>query len=56
MSRIGVKPVPIPDGVDVELSGQDIAVSGAKGRLHMTLVDEVEATIADSADPRPSAR
>ena len=48
MSRIGVKPVPIPGGVDVELSGQDIAVSGAKGRLHMTLVDEVEATLADA--------
>ena len=48
MSRIGLKPVPIPDGVDVELSGQEIAVSGAKGRLHMTLVSEVETTIADS--------
>ena len=48
MSRIGLKPVPIPDGVDVELSGQEVAVSGAKGRLRMTLVGEVEARIADS--------
>ena len=48
MSRSGLKPVPIPDGVDVELSGQEVAVSGAKGRLRMTLVGEVAATIADS--------
>ena len=48
MSRIGMNPIPIPDGVDVELSGQQIAVSGKNGKLEMVLVDEVIAKIADS--------
>ena len=48
MSRIGMNPIPIPDGVDVELSGQQIAVSGKNGKLEMVLMDEVIAKIADS--------
>ena len=48
MSRIGMNPIPIPDGVDVELSGQQIAVSGRNGKLEMVLMDEVIAKIADS--------
>ncbi len=36
-----MKPIPIPDGVDVELSGQEVAVSGKNGTLEMVLVDEV---------------
>ena len=47
MSRIGMKPIPIPQGVDVELSGRQVTVSGEKGRLNMVLVDEVAARIED---------
>ena len=47
MSRIGLKPIPIPDGVEVELSGQQVAVSGKKGKLDMVLVDDVVAEIAN---------
>ncbi len=48
MSRIGKNPVAIPSGVEVKLSGQDIAVKGAKGQLSMTLVEEVSASLEDN--------
>ncbi len=44
MSRIGQKPVLVPDGVEVELSGQELTVKGKKGELSLTLVDEVSAS------------
>ncbi len=44
MSRIGQKPVLVPDGVEVELSGQDLTVKGKNGELSLTLVDEVSAS------------
>ncbi len=47
MSRIGQKPVAIPDGVTVELSGQDFKAKGPKGELAMTFVDDVEAKQED---------
>jgi len=37
MSRIGKKPIPIPDGVEVNLNGSDIEVKGPKGQLNRTL-------------------
>ena len=33
MSRIGKLPVPVPQGVDVKLNGNDVAVKGPKGEL-----------------------
>jgi len=47
MSRIGQKPVAIPSGVTVELSGQELKAKGPKGELAMTFVDEVEAKRED---------
>jgi large subunit ribosomal protein L6 len=41
MSRIGKKPVPIPSGVQVTISGQTVTVKGPKGQLAWTLADEV---------------
>jgi len=41
MSRIGKQPIPVPKGVNVSLTGQDISVKGPNGTLAMTLVDEV---------------
>ena len=35
MSRIGKKPISIPAGVKVEVSGQTIKVAGPKGNLEM---------------------
>lgn len=37
MSRIGKIPVPIPDGVKVNICGQDIGVEGPKGRLRRSI-------------------
>ena len=33
MSRIGKKPVTVPDGVEVMLKGQNVAAKGPKGEL-----------------------
>ncbi len=33
MSRIGKQPIPVPDGVKVDIDGQRIAVEGPKGKL-----------------------
>ncbi|HDL64195.1 MAG TPA: 50S ribosomal protein L6, partial [Proteobacteria bacterium] len=39
MSRIGKTPVDVPSGVKVEISGNDISVSGSLGELSLTLPD-----------------
>jgi large subunit ribosomal protein L6 len=49
MSRIGKKPVPVPAGVTVNISGQDVAVKGPKGELKMAFVEEVLVKLADGA-------
>ena len=44
MSRIGQRPVPVPQGVTVEISGRGMTATGPKGALSMTLVEEVLAS------------
>ena len=41
MSRIGKVPVPVPDGVDVQIAGQDVTAKGKLGELSVCLVPEV---------------
>ncbi|MFT9850364.1 50S ribosomal protein L6 [Aneurinibacillus sp. REN35] len=41
MSRIGKKPIAIPEGVDVKLDGTVLTVKGSKGTLTRTLHSEV---------------
>ncbi len=41
MSRIGKKPVPIPDKVTVSVDGLSISVKGPKGTLERTLPEKV---------------
>jgi len=48
MSRVAKKPVPIPSGVDVNISGQDVTVKGGKGTLQFTIHDEVEINKAEN--------
>lgn len=38
MSRIGRAPIPVPDGVTVDIKGQHITVKGPKGELSHTVV------------------
>jgi large subunit ribosomal protein L6 len=48
MSRIGLNPVTVPDGVNVELSGQEFTIKGKLGEMSMTLMSEVEAKIEEN--------
>src|SRR5665213_1017967 len=44
MSRIGKKPIDVPNGVQVTIEGQTVTVKGPKGQLAWTLTDEVVPT------------
>ncbi len=46
MSRVGKHPIVIPDGVTVNVTGQEVSAKGQRGELKVTLVDEVEVTQA----------
>jgi len=48
MSRIGIQPINIPDGVKVELNGADVKVSGSQGELSMKVRPEVDLKIDGS--------
>ncbi|MGD9000165.1 MAG: 50S ribosomal protein L6 [Granulosicoccaceae bacterium] len=49
MSRIANKPVEIPSGVEVNITGQEISVKGSNGTLARTVHDFVEMTQEDNA-------
>jgi large subunit ribosomal protein L6 len=48
MSRIAKSPIPIPQGVTVNLEGQSIAIEGPKGRLERKIHQEVELLLEDN--------
>lgn len=48
MSRIGKQPIPVPAGVKVDLQGQLITVTGAKGTLKRNVISDVEILIQDN--------
>ena len=41
MSRIGRTPIPIPDGVTVDIAGQRVVVTGPRGELRHTVVEPI---------------
>lgn len=47
MSRIGRAPIPIPDGVEVDISGQKVTVTGPKGKLRHTVVEPIRVSAED---------
>jgi large subunit ribosomal protein L6 len=47
MSRVGKHPVAVPNGVEVQLSGQMLSAKGSLGTLHLVVSNEVTASIAD---------
>ncbi len=49
MSRIGRKPVPVPDAVSVEIAPGNIAVKGPKGELRQTLSADMTVEQEDGA-------
>lgn len=47
MSRIGNKPIVVPESVELKIDGQDLKVKGPKGELSITLNNEVKAEVND---------
>jgi len=47
MSRIGKKPISIPEGVKVQIEGAVVRAQGPKGALSQTLPRGLSATVAD---------
>ncbi len=47
MSRIGINPISLPDGVNVKLQGNTIAVKGPKGELKWDMPAGLKVTIED---------
>jgi len=45
MSRIGKNPVQVPDGVSVEVSGQNVSAKGKLGELSASFTDDVDITV-----------
>lgn len=56
MSRIGKYPVAIPDGVDVQVNGQNFKAKGKLGELSLRLHDEVAAAIEEVANDKGKAQ
>src|SRR5256714_6160312 len=48
MSRIGRQPIPLPDGVTVEIKPGHVSVKGPKGELDQDVSPEMNVEIADS--------
>jgi large subunit ribosomal protein L6 len=47
MSRIGKSPIPVPAGVEVNISGSDVSVKGPKGTLSLTVASPITVAMAD---------
>jgi len=47
MSRIGKLPIPVPQGVSVDIQGSNITVKGPKGELHRSFHPAISITLED---------
>lgn len=47
MSRIGNKPIVVPESVEIKIDGQKLTAKGPKGELNITLNEEVKANLKD---------
>lgn len=59
MSRIGKKPIAVPDGVTATLDGQKVSAKGPMGELHFVVNDEVLVKLEDGevkVDPRDQSK
>jgi large subunit ribosomal protein L6 len=48
MSRIGKKPLPVPQGVTVKVDGSRVSVKGPKGELSRTLHEELKVKLENN--------
>jgi large subunit ribosomal protein L6 len=42
MSRVGKHPVPVPQGVTVDIAGHKVTAKGKKGQLSLVIADEID--------------
>ena len=49
MSRIGKKPIPVPSGVEVSISGKHIRVKGPKGQLEWDAPEDITVAQEDGS-------
>ena len=59
MSRIGKKPVPVPQGVTATIDGQTVTAKGPKGELKFVVNEEVLVKMADgeiAVEPRDQSK
>ncbi len=59
MSRIGKKPVSVPEGVTASLDGQTVTAKGPKGELSFTVNEQVLVKLEDgvvSVDPKDNSK
>lgn len=47
MSRIGNSPIPVPSGVEINISGSDVTVKGPKGTLEHTIPEVISIEMAE---------
>ncbi|MDN6459668.1 MAG: 50S ribosomal protein L6 [Bifidobacterium crudilactis] len=47
MSRIGKNPISVPNGVEVKIDGQDVAVKGPKGDLSASIAEPITVSLED---------
>ena len=50
MSRIGNKPVALPEGVEIQVSGQDVKAKGKLGELSLAIHDDVAVKLEEIAN------
>ncbi|MCB1531919.1 MAG: 50S ribosomal protein L6 [Alphaproteobacteria bacterium] len=50
MSRIGSKPIEIPEGVEIQVNGQDVKAKGKLGELNVLVHDEVSVKLDEVAN------
>ena len=48
MSRIGNKPITVPEGVEVKIEGQKVTVKGAKGTLEKEMHENMKITLENN--------
>ncbi|RKX26969.1 MAG: 50S ribosomal protein L6 [Candidatus Zixiibacteriota bacterium] len=48
MSRVGKKPIPIPDKTKVDITNQDVNISGPLGSLSITMHPDVSAVVENN--------
>lgn len=59
MSRIGKRPLPVPQGVTASVNGQTVTAKGPKGELNFVVNDEVLITLEDgeiAVQPRDDSK